>query len=154
MGSSTSVPEEIQGHYREVVKQTNENVTNEYKYDLQLKDSQFELTISHDISTRREGGGSIKMDGMSLILGEPQIEVDKSKGEEVFVNFKTKNASTAQGHDESNPFGVPLPDESAKVDFRMKVNSNGTLSFVTFPKMRFDALTGVLARIGKAKDKL
>ncbi len=154
MGSSNSVPEEIQGHYREVVKQTNENVTNEFKYDLQLKASQFELVISHDISTRREGGGSFKMDGMSLLLGEPTIEGDKSKGEEVFVNFKTKNASTAKGHDDSNPFGVPLPDADAVVDFKMKVNQNGTLSFVTFPKMRFDPLTGVLARIGKAKDKL
>ncbi len=142
MGGSNSVPEENRGTYVEIVKNTVDQTTDEYSYKLDLKESEFELKITNTVSTRREGGGTIKINAMSLLLGKAEIQGDKSKGEEVFVIFKTEKASSQTG---GANFGVPLPDPDSVVDFKMKLVDK-TLTFVTYPKMKFDALKGELKK--------
>jgi hypothetical protein len=144
MGGSNSVPEENRGIYIEIAKNTVDLTTDEHTYKLDLKEKTFELTITNTVSTRKEGGGggTFNIKAMSLLLGNVEVEGDKSKGEDVFLNFKTEKASSQTG---GGNFGVPLPDPDHIVDFKMKLVDK-TLTFVTFPKMKFDELKGELKK--------
>ena len=158
MGSSNSVATEIQGTYIERLEtEVVDNRYTDYSYRLILKKEEFELTQTQTNVERKPevGGGSFAIAKMALLLGTVEQIGDPSKGEEITIKFKTNKASFQEG---GGMMGVPLPDDSHIVDFTMKFNTmmktDGTtntndgkyrsLSFVTYPKLKFDRLTGVL----------
>jgi hypothetical protein len=160
MGSSSSVPEKIQGTYIEKFKtEPVDNKSTEFSYKLTLKENEFELTQTQTNIERKPegGGGSFKIAKMALLKGTVEEHEDSKNENEMNFNFKTKSASFQEG---GGMMGVPLPDDSHKVDFTMKYTTmmkvdlktkmpEGTyhsLSFVTFPKLKFEELTGVLTK--------
>lgn len=148
MGCSQIIPKERQGKYWEKAVQRVDLTTNDYTYKLTLNEKDFELEISHSVSTRKPdgSGGLISISAMSLLQGEVEFQGDESKNEEIFIIFKTKQASSQTG---GGSFGVPLPDPSSIVDFKMKFNPDDSISFVTYPKMKFSQLTGTLRKPNK-----
>lgn len=152
-GVYNPVPAEFQGVYREAKETENiENKSISYEYKLQLKEKNFELTQTKIITeTKSDDKETMIIDVMTLLMGDVDMKGNLEKGEEITIKFETKNASFQQG---GKNMGVPLPDNSHKVDFVMKysnvTNEKGTfnsLSFVNYPKIKFEELTGVL--IGK-----
>ena len=158
MGNSHSVPAALQGTYNENHKtEVVDNKCTEFSYKLVLKEKEFELTQTQTNIVRKPegGGGSFNIVKMSLLEGEVEEHGDPSKGEEVSINFRVKSAKYQEG---GGMMGIPLPDDSHKVDFVMKYTKlmkidpatktpAGTfhsLSFVTYPKLKFDELSGVL----------
>ncbi len=143
MGGSNSVPLELQGTYRECKRtEVIDNKFSEFEYKLLLKEDTFELTQTKTNTERKAegGGGSMKMPIMAFLQGSVEEHGDTKKGEEITITFKVKEVK-----------GNPLPDDSHKVDFVMKyskvTNETGSfnsLSFVTYPKIKFDLLEGVL----------
>lgn len=151
MGGSNSVPAELQGTYRES-KRTDivDFKFTEFEYKLVLKESSFELTQTQTNNERKPegGGGSFQVAVMALLEGAVEEHGDSKKGEEVTISFKTKEAKYQEG---GGMMGIPLPNDDHKVDFVMKYskisNERGSfngLSFVTYPKLKFDKLEGVL----------
>lgn len=158
MGSSNSVPAELQGTYIEKFKtEPVDNKCIEYSYKLILKETEFELTQTQTNIERKPegGGGSFNISKMALLLGSVELNGDVKKNEKVTLNFKTKSASFQEG---GGMMGIPQPNDLYKVDFVMKYDKimqidpltktpAGTfhsVSFETYPKLKFDELRGVL----------
>ena len=151
MGGSNSVPSELQGTYRECKKsEVIDFKFTEFEYKLVLKESTFELTQVKTNNERKPegGGGSFQIAVMALLEGSVEEHGDAKKGEEITISFKTKEAKYQEG---GGMMGIPLPDDTHKVDFIMKyskvTNERGSyngLSFVSYPKLKFDQLEGVL----------
>lgn len=83
---------------------------------------------------------------MALLSGSVQKSYDSQNENKFTLAFKTENASFQEGGDN---FGIPLPNDSHKVDFSMKYSlmaSHHNLAFVTYPKLKFDELTGSLTK--------
>ena len=160
MGSSNSVPEKIQGTYIEKFKTEQvDNKYTEFSYKLTLKETEFEL-VQTQINNERKpegGGGSFKIVKMALLTGTLEKSDDSKNENEMTFAFKSKKASFQEG---GGMMGVPLPDDSHKVDFSMKYTtmmridpktktpegSFHNLAFVTYPKLKFDELTGNLTK--------
>ena len=145
MGCSQPLKKELQGIYIEAKQESENSQSNTYQYKLDLKQNEFELTITHSITTRNESGGSIRIQAMSYLNGEFELKGDQSKNEELHILFKVSNASSQTG---GVSFGVALPDPSSIVNFEMKFNNDNSISFVSFPKMTFSQLTGTLKYTG------
>ncbi len=145
MGSSNSIPNDLIGTYREHIKENrDEHCSVEFDYKLILKNQEFELTTTKTNNIRREDGGfTFQIDAMSLLMGDVVLD---SKDNNLLL-FKTKNASSQTG---GGMMGIPLPDPESKVDFEMKFNpADSKLAFVSYPKMKFEKLTGNLKKLGK-----
>ena len=151
MGSSNSVPAELQGTYRETKKTEMIDLKyTEFEYKLILKEKTFELVQSkYNMERKAEGGGgSLQVNVMALLEGAVEEHGDVQKGEEVTISFKTKDAKFQEG---GGMMGFPYPNDEHMVDFVMKyskvTNERGTfnaLSFVSYPKLKFEELEGIL----------
>ena len=156
MGSSNSIPLELQGTYLEQFKTDPiDNKSVEFSCKIVLKEKDFELTQTQTKIERKPegGGGSINIVKMILLVGK--VEQAGSNNDEITLNFNTKSASSQEG---GGMMGVPLPNDTYKTDFSMKYyksmqidkltkTPSGTyncIKFVTFPKLKFDELNGVL----------
>jgi hypothetical protein len=96
MGSSNSVPTNMQGTYLEQCKNDiMENTSTEFSYKLIHKEKELEFTQTQkDINKNSEGGASINVAKMALFEGlVKKEEVEK----EIILKFNTKNASFQEG---------------------------------------------------------
>ena len=127
---------------QKVESQTDENISDHYKYELKFKGSEFEFTINHDQRIRREGGGSFKNLTLIFLTGEATVKVDSDNN--YVVTFKVKTAMKDKG----GFMGVPEHDDEQMGDFTSIYNlSDDTLKITSPPKTQFSELKGILKRV-------
>jgi len=121
---------------------TDENTSDNFKYELKFKGSHFEFTINHDQRIRREGGGSFKNLTLVLLEGDATAKEDSDKNYVVTFNVKTAMK------DKGGYMGIPVRDNEQMGDFTAIYNlSNDTLNITSPPKTQFSELKGILKRV-------
>lgn len=167
MGNSQSLPDDFQGVYIESnrIKQ-DESKSSVFEYSLKIEVApfedyklKFELTILRkDCERGPDGRERFNEREKAFLIGTVESgEFDKEKGEKV-IKFITEKASYHSGsgptsvlhsldQDGGKTAWILQPNDDYKVNFEMRLGKSGEeliMKFVSYPKLQFKELTGIL----------